>query len=328
MPDIESVHTESIPRPPAIGKALKLVGPFVALQGLALLALAVVFNMILFITVAALANYRIIQGGAFPALVVFLSFALSIGIILINGLGEQINTKAIQNPLIKKFGVTPIMVIVAVLIAMFTSFTPVASKMFPASELEIMLTGIDFSCKAINQIHPPQATDLLTVISAEDADYIDEVTKYLKDTDPKAFVPQRTHGQPLTLVNKEASDEMYKLIMQRATDDGWSWDLRGPEKWVAYTIHAKAPSQQTPLPIPVRFKTPHTTRLFVVVKQTPKSSQPELDVLSPEGAEGKDIWPLMTVGIKPDQPLKQSQRTDFDVQVYAHPGHLCWHIGA
>jgi hypothetical protein len=315
---------------PAIDKALKLVGPFVALQGLALLALAVVFNLILFVIIAELTNYQVIQGGSYPALVVFLSFALSIGIILINGLGEQINTKGIQIPWVKKIGVTPIMVIVAVLIATFTSFTPLSNKIFPPSELEFMLAGIDFTCRPSSQTHPPQATDLLAVISAEQPDYIDEVTKFLKDRAPKAFVRQRTRGQDLTLVNKEAGDELYKLIMQRANeDDSLSWDLRGPEKWVAYTIHANAPNIQTPLPIPVRFKTMHTTRLFVVVKQNPKSSQPELVGLSPESEDDKkDIWPLITIGIKPEQPLNRSQRTDFDVQVFAHPAHICWHIGA
>jgi hypothetical protein len=324
-PNDDGPHTQ-----PTIDKALKLVGPFVALQGLALLALSVVFNLTLFVIIAELANYQIIQGGSFPALVVFLSFALSIGIILINGLGEQINTKNIQNPWIKKIGVTPIMVIVAVLIATFTSFTPLANKIFPASELEFMLAAIDLTCKPSSQTHAPQATDLLTVISADETQYIDDVTTFLNDKDPKAFVPQRIHGQDLTLVKKDRSDELYKLIMQRADeDDSLSWDLRGPEKWVAYTIHANAPNIQTPLPIPVRFKTTHTTRLFVVVKQNPKSNQPELAGLSPESEdERKDIWPLITVGIKPQQPLNRSQRTDFDIKVFAHPAHICWHIGA
>lgn len=320
-------HDDHHPKTGPAG-ALKFAGPFVALQGLALLALAVVFNLMLFLIIAALANSRIIQGGAFPALILFLSFALSIGIILINGLGERINTKNIQNPIIKKLGVTPIMVIVAVLIAMFTSFAPVSSKMFATAELELMLTGIDFTCAASNQIHPTQATELLTVISSDQPDYIDEITTILQKTDPKEFVPQRTHGEPLTLVPKDSKNDLYKLIIQRASEDRWSWDVSGPEKWVAYTIQAHAPGQQTPLPIPVRFKTPHVTRVFVVVKQAPNSDQPELSGISTTTENRKDIWPLMTVGIKPQQPLKLQQRTDFDVQVFAHPTHICWNIGA
>lgn len=326
MPNLNPGSTE-----PAIDKALRLVGPFVALQGLALLALAVLFNLILFIGVAQLTSHQIIQSGSFPALVVFLSFSLSIGIILINGLGEQISLKGIQNPWIKKIGVTPIMVIVAVLIATFASFTPLAAMIFPASELEFMLTGIDFTCKPSSQTNAPQATDILTVISADETKYIEEVTKFLQDRDPNSFVPKRTRGQALALVGKDkGGDELYKLIMQRANDDdSLSWDLRSSDKWVAYTINANAPNIQTPLPIPVRFKTTHTTRLFLVVKQNPKSPQPELAGLSPE-SEGskKDIWPLLTIGIKPEQPLNRSQRTDFDVKLYAHPAHICWHIGA
>lgn len=326
MPDLNREHGQ-----PAIDRALRLVGPFVALKGLALLALAVVFNLILFIGIAELTNRQIIQSGSFPALVVFLSFALSIGIILINGLGEQINLKDIQNPWVKKIGVTPIMVIVAVLLATFASFTRLAEKIFPPSELEFMLAGIDFTCKPINQTNAPQATDILTVISADETKYIEDVTKFLKDKDPHSFVPQRTRGQELTLVGKEkGGDELYKLMMQRANDDdSLSWDLRNPERWVAYTINANAPNIQTPLPIPVRFKTTHTTRLFLVVKQNPKSAQPELAGFSPDGEAGrKDIWPLLTIGIRPEQPLNRSQRTDFDVKVYAHPAHICWHIGA
>jgi hypothetical protein len=325
MPD-----DNNAPQPPrpAIKQALKLVGPFVALQGLALLALAVVFNLILFVIIAELTNYQVIQGGSFPALVVFLSFALSIGIILINGLGEQINTRNIQNSWIKSIGVTPIMVIVAVLIATFTSFTPLANKIFPASELEFMLASIALTCQPSSQTHPPQATDLLTVISADDTEYIDQVTKFLRDKDPNAFVPQLIHGEELTLVKKD--EELYKLLMQRANEDqSLSRDLRAPGKWVAYTVRANAPNIETPLPAPVRFKRPYTTRLFVVVKQNPKSSQPELNGLSQESDDKqKDIWPLITVGIRPELPLNRSQRTDFDVQVFAHPTHICWHIGA
>jgi hypothetical protein len=313
---------------PVLDKALELVGPFVALKGLALLALAVVFNLILFVGIAQLARYQLIQGGSFPALVVFLSFALSIGIILINGLGEQINTKDSKNPLIKEYGVTPIMVIVAVLIAIFTSFTPLANKIFPASELEFMLAGIELTCQPSIQTHPPQATDLLTVISADDTEYIDEVRNFLKDQDPKAFVPQLIHGRAFGLVDE--NDDLYKLIMQRTDEDqSLSRDLRAPGKWVAYKVRATAPNIETPLPIPVRFKKPHTTRLFVVVKQNPKSSQPELAGLSDESQdEKKDIWPILTIGINSAQPQNRSQRTDFDVQLFAHPAHICWHIGA
>jgi hypothetical protein len=302
-------------------------GPFLALQTLALLALAVVFNLGLFLIVGMLTSRKIIQGGSFPALVVFLSFALSVGIILIAGLGERINTSAISNQFVKRFGVTPIMVIVAVLLAMFGSFIPASHAIFPNAELELMLTGIDFSCNG-EQKHPAQATALLTLISSDDRAYIKSITEILQQSSPEAFVRQRTRGEAIHLVEKTTSNDTYKLILNRASADKWSWDVSGPEKWVAYTIAAQPPGSQTPLPIPVRFKTPHVTRIFVLVKQAAAATDknPEADAVSPTVQEVKDIWPLMTIGITPQQPEQTEQRTDFDVQVFAHPDHICWHV--
>src|SRR5262249_27487056 len=149
------------------------------------------------------------------------------------------------------------------------------------------------------------------VISAKRQDYISEVTTFLKDTDPNAFVPMNTKDQDLRIVAKDSHDEIYRLLMQRAMEDeSLSYDLRNVDKWVAFAVKAHAPTMSTALPIPGRFEKTHTTRLFVVVNKSQASKQPELASLGEANESKKDIWPLIKFGISPTRPLYQSQRTD------------------
>src|ERR1700687_3192396 len=93
-----------------------------ALQAIALLALVVLFNLGLYVFILWLVVVGWITGTSpFPSFVLFLSFALSLGIILIVALGEKIDTSKVDNEWIKAIGATPIMVIVSVLIATFVS---------------------------------------------------------------------------------------------------------------------------------------------------------------------------------------------------------------
>src|SRR5882757_9150550 len=78
-----------------------------AVQAILLIAAVVLFNLALCVTIFALVNKDYVR-GPFPALVLFLSFALSVGIVLITFLGESIDKNNIENEWIKKIGVTPI----------------------------------------------------------------------------------------------------------------------------------------------------------------------------------------------------------------------------
>jgi hypothetical protein len=313
---------------PTIDRALRLIGPFVALQALGLLALAVLFNLILFVLFGELTRKHIIGGGSFPALVLFLSFAISIGIILINGLGEQISTTNIDNPWIKKIGVTPIMVIVAVLIATFASFAPAAEQIFPSSHLEFMLARVGLTCQPSNRSKARQATGMLIVFSANDEKYVKDLRAFFEDKKSKSFALIGAQRQDLQVVQKDAKDESYRLLMQYAdeSDRSLSDDLRTSEQWIAYTVKASPPNRTTSFPIPTRFEKKHKTRLFVIVNQSPVTEQPELSSLN--DVARKDLWPLFQVEIDPSRPQDELLQTDLDLQVFAHPEHICWYIGA
>src|SRR6266496_1424394 len=101
-----------------------------AVQAILLIAAVALFNLALCVSIFSLVRWNYL-GGVFPALVLFLSFALSVGVILITFLGESISKSNIENEWVKKIGVTPIMTIAAVLVSLLAGFSPLAELIVP-----------------------------------------------------------------------------------------------------------------------------------------------------------------------------------------------------
>jgi hypothetical protein len=300
-----------------------------ALKAIGLVALVVVFNLGLYIFIHWLSDKNIIDGQSlFPPLVLFLSFALSVGIILIVALGEKINSENIENEWIKKIGVTPIMTIIACLLSIALGFSPLAEKLFPdgGSRLKFMLANIGVTCGAADLNKSPEATHLLTVVSS-DAPYIHQVKDYFKD---KGLL-QITKNPDFAFVSpKNGGDELYKILKKaKALQE----DLDSDDKWIAYTVKLNAPNTVTSLPVPTIYGRSHKSRLFVVVIDSPTSvpatGQAELASLAASTqpiVATKRIVPLFQFEMLPLRPKDFSQETDLDIKIFAD--HICWHIGA
>ena len=70
-----------------------------------LLITIVLFNLVLYIFIAQLQSHGVIFGNSlFPTFLLFLSFAFSIGNLLIIGLGQTIDLSNIKNDWIKQIG--------------------------------------------------------------------------------------------------------------------------------------------------------------------------------------------------------------------------------
>lgn len=300
-----------------------------ALKAIGLVALVVVFNLGLYIFIHWLSDKNIVDGQSlFPPLVLFLSFALSIGIILIVALGEKVNSENIENEWIKKIGVTPIMAVIACLLSIALGFSPLAEKLFPdeGSKLKFMLANIGVTCGAADLNKSPEATHLLTVISS-DAPYIRQVKNYFKD---KGFLQSAKNPEFAFVSPENGGDELYNILKKsRALQE----DLDSDDKWIAYTVKLNAPATVTSLPVPTIYGRSHKSRLFVVVTDSPTSvpttGQAELASLAASTqpiVATKRIVPLFQFEMLPLRPQEFSQETDLDIKIFAD--HICWHIGA
>lgn len=302
-----------------IGTALKAIG---------LVVLVVLFNLCLYAGVIWASNQNIFERASlFPPLVLFLSFALSIGIILIVALGEKVKSENIDNEWVKKIGVTPIMTVAACIISVALGFSPLAARILPdgLSQLKFMLANVGVKCGASDVNKSPEATQLLTVISA-DPPYIQKVKDFFKDKD---FLHEAKNQTYKFVSQQNGGDELYKLLMD---DKSLQEDLDSDEKWIAYSVIVKAPTTITSLPIPTVYERSHKTRLFVVVTESPTSAptaaQAELTSLAastlPRVAT-KRLVPLFQFEMLPERPKEFSQETDLNVKIFAD--HICWHIG-
>src|SRR5262249_22855364 len=111
--------------------------------------------------------------------------SISIGTLFVMGLGEKIDLSKVHNEWIKKIGVTPIMVIVAVLISLLAGFSPLANLIVPATKDkdQFLLAKVGVSCNAANLVaERPQATKLLVFIYSQDDDYIKEIDNFFAGT--------------------------------------------------------------------------------------------------------------------------------------------------
>jgi hypothetical protein len=230
-----------------------------ALKAIALLAVVVLFNTALYIAI-----YRLVDigwrdpGSIFPALVLFLSLALSIGILLILGMGEKIIGKAStdpNDPWTKKIGATPVMVVVAVIVSLAAGFSPLAQLVMPPQESfskKLMLADLALTCApAVAKDDPAQATVLLVVIStSDDIQYIREVKKILTSRDRLMSLARREDVPDLQLIAKKEGSPDYELLLREFGSESLQTDMSDPAKWVAYTIPISAPNVDTLVPIP------------------------------------------------------------------------------
>jgi hypothetical protein len=288
----------------------------------------VVFNLLLYF---AIVHYAYLwQGSAFPPFVLFLSFSLSLGIILIIFLGETIDTRNVHNELVRRIGVTPIMVIVAIVISILAGFSPLAAKIVPSGvSQKFVLMTLKLTCLAEKtRTSVPEASHILTVISSQDISYIKDVQDFLHDKDRMGeqhvdFVSQTPQGDQFnTLLFRYArSDENGAAVMLKA--------LQSPKQWIAYTVTVLDPDSQTWIPVPTRYEKEHETRLFAIVTDPPTERHPEVASLDaalapPTADPTKRLVPLLEAEIVPRTPLERFDDTDIGVKVFAN--RVCWHI--
>lgn len=299
-----------------------------ALKAIGLVALVVLFNLGLYAGVYWASTHNWMSSGLFyPAFVLFLSFTLSIGIILIVALGEKVKTENIENEWIKKIGVTPIMAIVACLIAVALGFSPLATKILPdgGSQLKFLLANVGVKCGAsvASVASKEEATQLLAVISSDDAPYISKVREDFTD---EAFLREAKNRNFAFVSQANGGDDLYKLLKAEASLQN---DLGNDEQWIAYTVKAEAPTTFTSLPIPTIYDRIHESRLFAVLTTSgtsaPAGSQAELASLAASTqpyVATKKLMPLLLLQMLPHRPKEVSQEAILQVTIFANQG--CW----
>jgi hypothetical protein len=300
-----------------------------AVQAIALLTFVVLFNLGLYVLVIVLVdNHWIESESVYPPLVLFLSFALSIGIILIVLLHERVDTRNAQNPFLKKIGFTPIMVIVAAILSILATLTPAANNIVPSPDYskKFMLANFGLTCSSSSKRQdPPQASDLIVTIYSPSETYINDVKKFL-DT-PKLM--QNAKEKKFHYLKQDPSDKSFKLLRDysklpnSSQSASLSQELRDPTHWLAYQMALQDAGTRTFIPIPTKYERPHTTRIFVVAEQFPDTPQPEVAALAGStqslSAVNKNIVPVFQVEIDPRKP----DLTDLNVEVITD--HNCWH---
>jgi hypothetical protein len=302
-----------------------------AVQAILLIAAVALFNLALCVSIFSLVRWDYL-GGVFPALVLFLSFALSVGVILIAFLGESINKANIENEWVKKIGVTPIMTIAAVLISLLAGFSPLAKLIVPPRvepySGRFMLAKIGVTCSALNVkgADLPQATAMLVVIASPQKKYISKIKEQLGNTGALRSLMRTKDDLKLHIVNADPKDETYDLLTKYGSESLTS-DMSHEEKWVAYTIPVRAPTIDTIVPVPTIFDENHKTRLFVITKQRAPSDQPELTSLvaarSGSASAKLKLSPLFEADISPKTPENESFLTELGFKVFSESA--CWH---
>jgi len=279
-----------------------------AVQAILLIAAVAIFNLALCASIFWLVRWEYLA-GPFPALVLFLCFALSVGVILIAFLGEKIDKAKSDNEWVKKIGVTPIMTIAAVLLSLLAGFSPLAKLILPppAYSGRFMLAKIGVTCSAltVKGVDLPQAKSMLVVIASPDKEYISKIRATLGDSSSLKSL-MRTPSEPkLHIVSADKNDEVYDLLTNYGSE-ALTNDMSADETWVAYTIPVKAPTLDTTVPIPTIFDRSHTTRLFVITKQRERNNQPELSSLvaaaSGSVSTNLKLTPLFEAKISPKRP--------------------------
>lgn len=311
------------------------------LQALGLIFLVVVVNLALYILIYR--NNELFGNSIFPPLVLFLSFSLSIAVILNKFLGDYVNVAGVHNPWITKIGVNASFVVVAVLITVFTGLGPFSKDIIPVYSQQFMLVNVGLRCLAsvdnVDRVHATQPTSqaagLMAVIWADQPDYITQVKKLLND---QSFMRSATQHN-FTLVTAE--DKYDKMLAdyagsQQAGAAAMQHDLRARRNWVAYVVRVDDPGRETAIPIPTTMGKTHTTRLFVILtgkstilNSSASASLKDLnDAVAPANAPtDRYIVPLLEAQIEPNSLLNAPEE-DLSLLVFEYPDRAreCWNI--
>jgi hypothetical protein len=256
-----------------------------------LLLKIVLINLALYFAIAELVGFNALPGDPiYPTFVLFLSFAFSIGNLLIVGLREQIDLGAVNNKWVKKIGVTPVMVIVAVLISILAGFTPLANLILPAKALNFMMANVRLTCNEADKSFAPQANALLVMINSDKEWYIKEVTNHLSGISSsytemvqgffaRLFGSEYPQKFEVDFVKKNNQDPRYKLLKSFADQgqfgsEGLQDAMSTEEKWTAYTVRIRAPREDTPIPVPTVYEEHHSTRIFLIVRNPQVGKDP------------------------------------------------------
>ena len=267
----------------------------------------------------------------FIAFALFITFALTIAIVLRVALNEIVDPR-IDNPLVKSFGATPSLIIISIILAMLSQFTPVASLILPQSP-RVMLAEIGITCIAATLEQPRSAPRLLTVIAAHNADYVHEVRKFFDKRKNDAAFQSKYR---ISWVKQERADRFFELL-ERFKDTKYpgavtlSDSLKDPANWLAYTVPINAPNTITPLPVPSIFQQKHKTWVFVVTAnpETQRAISREAESAANLPVEPQDkllpneeIRPLFHVDIGPKWGADDWQQADLAFEVFRD--QLCW----
>ncbi len=301
-----------------------------ALQAIGLVALVVAYNILVYYVVVLDLAKRVEGQPTFLAFLMFLSVALSVAVILRVGLGEAVDSTKIRNALIKKIGVTPIMTIVACLGALLMSFTPLSNLILPVSRPEVsrpefMLAKIGITCVTKDENNTPEAIILVTLISADDEQYISKVKDYLNNEAKQ----DAQDGFPLTWVKHDKSDKFYNALQRYARSDNKGSEmltrhLRTDNKWLAYVAPLNDPHNATVVLVPTIFDKDHHTSFFAVLTDVADAPTGRLaPSVSATAGSGRAV-PLFEVEITPRVLSDRQQTVAFNVEVFT--GHICWHV--
>ena len=322
-------------------------------QGIRWVFFIFVVYLFFYALIAALYNAGLLGSGTvFPTFLLFVALALSFGILLIVGLRERIDVSKLD-PRWRKVAISPVMAIVAVLISLLASFSPLADQILPQG-LDFMVATVKVTCSADNRVSPLQSTGLLAIIYSEDAKYIGRLERVLKGKSDnfleslKLFIQKRiaksqSPFEQISLVEKSRVSETYRLIKHFESSKALGsvnlgHELKDPQKWIAYTLPL-VPDQLTPVPIPTIYDKIHTTRLFLISDGPPDSTpEPARDVVnasvslaagssaSLEPPLTKNLAALIETEIQPNSPHGKSNQTDLEVEIFYNSKHVCWYV--
>jgi hypothetical protein len=337
-------------------KAARMSDLTLSLKAIKWVFIIVFVNFLFYIVIVTLHNQDILGGTVFPTFLLFLALALSFGILLIIGLRQAVDLSKVENEWIKKIAINPVMAIVAVLLSILASFSPLADMIIPAN-LDFMLANVSVRCDADDRNTALPPIGLLAVIYSEDPGYIKRVNDFLKEEPDNFFEGLKiylqrkfTNWKPrfanITFVDKSRTDENYRILRDfetthRVGSGDLPRELSDTKTWIAYTSKL-LPDELTSLPIPTIYDKFHHTHLFLVYDRPPdKVKEPAVGlvdaaaslsssietVAAAQNTLTKSLSALFEVEIDPKSPHGKSTETDLKVELFYDSKHVCWFLG-
>jgi hypothetical protein len=321
-------------------------------------------NLALYLAVVSIRDLN--TDTFFPTFLLFLSVAVSFGILLVIGLGERVDLSRVENEWIRKIAITPVMAVVAVLISILASFSPLAKLIVPTSNVDFMLANVGLTCDAdisSTQANVLAASSLLAVVHSQDKKYIKQVDDYLREKPDntiqriKIFILNTILKEPakfadISFVTQNQSDETYNLLKSfedrhAIGSSGLSNQLSDNKEWIAYAVKIKRPRDRTSIPIPTIYDRHHSTRLFVILNSPPDNvKDPAVGLVNasinatPGSSIGstvaqktfspyeKSLSALIGAEIAPQSPHGTLSETEMNVDLFYDSKHVCWTAGS